>query len=341
MVRFAVDHATWCFLNISSARNLDMRLRRQLLQLFLTLITLPVFAEEAALQPVDSVIRMVSQTDITAQQRLAEQYRAEEPVDGYKKGFLQTASVSAGWLSGLSGSQLNSNFIELSVKTAIPLGSFEHIMGVTPSFRTDFIEAAPGVDAPSELHQAGVSFVVPHKINERWSALAIVAPAVRSDFTTSDDALRIFGMALLTWQAKPDRLAVSFGALYPDRAGLPILPAIGLKWTPNKKTIYDIRFPESRFSWRLAKDGCHSETWAYMSGGFGGSTWAVTRADGSHDQLSLKDIRLLFGAERKFDGGSRMFAEFGLAFSRTLEYEATQTEQTFGNAIVIQAGLTY
>lgn len=327
--------------NIPSVRNSKMRLRRPLLQLALALLAIPVIAEEGAPLSDVSVIQTVSQTDVTAQQRLAQQYRSEEPLESYKKGFLQTASVSTGWLSGLSGSRLNSNFVELSLKTAVPLGSFEHIMGVSPSFRTDYIDAAPGVDAPSELHQAGVSFVIPHKINPRWSALAIVAPSVRGDFTTSDDALRIFGMALLTWQAKPDRLAVSFGVVYPDRADLPILPALGLKWTPNRHSIYDIRFPESRFSWRLAKDGCHSETWAYMSGGFGGSTWAVTRADGSHDQLSLKDIRVMLGVERKFNGGGRLFAESGLAFSRSLEYEETQFEQDFGNAVVIQAGLAY
>lgn len=312
-----------------------------MLQLVLTLLAFPAMADEIATPLFSDVIQTVSQTDIGAQQRLAQEYRDEEPLGMYKKGFFQSASVSTGWLSGLSGSQMNSSFVELSLKTAIPLGSFEHIMGVTPSFRTDYIDAAPGIDTPSELHQAGVSFVIPHKINNRWSALAIVSPSVRSDFTTSEDALRIFGMALLTWQAKPDRLSVSFGALYPDRADLPILPALGLKWTPNRQTIYDIRFPESRFSWRLAKDGCHSETWAYLSGGFGGSTWAVTRADGSHDQLSLKDIRLLSGVERNFDGGSRMFVESGFAFSRTMEYEATQTEQSFGNAVVIQAGLAY
>lgn len=305
------------------------------------LIALPAIAEDTAQDSIGTSIKMVSQTDVAAQQLLVNGYGVEETLDRYKRGFLQKASVSTGWLSGGSGSRLNSNFVELSLETAIPLGSFERIIGLTPSFRTDYIDAGPGVDSPSELHQAGVSFYVPHKINDRWSAMAIVSPSVRSDFTTSDNAFRIFGLALLTWEAKPDRLSVSFGAVYPDRADLPILPAFGLKWTPNPQTVYDIRFPESRFSWRLAKDGCRSETWMYLSGGFGGNTWAVTRADGSHDELSLKDLRLLFGVEHLLDGGSRLFAESGVAFNRTLEYEATEFEQSFGNAVVIQAGLTY
>ncbi len=308
--------------------------------LFPLLLACQAFADEPA--PSDSdLFQTVSQTDITAQARLADVYRREPKLERYKKSFLQKVSVSTGWLSGGSGSRLDSNFVELSLETAIPLGSFERIMGVTPVFRTDDINAAPGIDVPGELHQAGVSFYIPHKVNDRWSAMAIVSPSVRSDFTTSDNALRIFGLALLTWQAKPDKLAVSFGAVYPDRADLPILPAIGLKWTPNPQTIYDIRFPESRFSWRLAKDSYRSETWMYLSGGLGGNTWAVTRADGTHDELSLKDLRLLFGLEHLLDGGGRLFAESGLAFHRTLEYEATEFEQSFGNAVIIQAGLSY
>lgn len=309
--------------------------------LLLSLLMQAVSADDSPAEIDSSAVRLVSQTDITAQANLAKSYNREAKLDRYKKGFLQKASVSTGWLSGGSGSELNSSFIELSLETAIPLGSFERIIGVTPSFRTDYIDAIDGIDSPSELHQAGVSFYIPHKINDRWSAMAIVSPSVRSDFTTSDNAMRVFGLALLTWQAKPDKLAVSFGALYPDRADLPILPALGLKWTPNSRTIYDIRFPESRFSWRLAKDSYRSETWMYISGGFGGNTWAVTRADGSHDELSLKDLRLLFGVEHLLDGGGRLFVESGLAFSRTLEYEATEFEQSFGNAVIIQAGLTY
>jgi len=305
------------------------------------LLAKPAFADDPAPEVEEALIRTVAQSDVAAQSLLVEEYRGEQKLDRYKKGFLQSASVSSGWLGGLSSSELNSSFVELSLGTAIPLGSFQDILGVTPSFRTDYIDAAPGIDSPSELHQAGVSFFKQHKFNDRWSAMAIVSPSVRGDFTTSDNAFRVFGLALLTWQAKPERLAVSFGVVYPDRADLPILPAVGLKWTPNIRTVFDIRFPQSRISWRLAKDSYRSETWAYVSGGFGGSTWAVTRGDGTHDELSLKDIRLLMGVEHLLDGGSRLFLESGLAFNRSLEYEAAQFEQSFDNAVVIQAGLTY
>lgn len=266
---------------------------------------------------------------------------SETPLRKYKKGAIQAASVAAGSVQSFESGGLSSSFYEVSLQSGIPLGSFDNILGVTPQFRTDFINAGNNVDAPAELFQAGVSFFYRRKFNERWSAMGIVAPSVRSDFTTSDNAFRIFGLGLLTWQAIPEKLGLSFGAVYLGRADLPVLPAVGLRWTPNVRTKLDLRFPESKLSWRLAKDGAISETWGYVSAGLGGNTWGVTRNDGTTDELSLRDIRLLLGAEHLLDGGGRLFVETGLSVNRRLEYEAAEFEQEFGNAIVFQGGLSY
>ena len=266
---------------------------------------------------------------------------AEAPLQRFKKGAIQKATIAAGTVQSFESGGISSSFYEVSLETGIPLGSFDNILGVTPQFRTDFISAAPDVDAPAELFQVGVSFFYRRKFNERWSAMGIVGPSIRSDFTTSENAFRVFGLGLLTWQAVPDRLALSFGAVYLGRADLPVLPAVGLQWTPNVRTKLDLRFPESRLAWRLAKDGANSETWAYVSAGLGGNTWAVTRNDGTNDELSLREIRLLVGAEHLLHGGGRLFFETGLAVNRRLEYEAAEFEQTFGNAMVIQGGWSY
>lgn len=266
---------------------------------------------------------------------------SEAPLRTFKKGAIQKATISAGTVQSFESGGLSSSFYEVSVQSGIPLGSFDNILGVTPQFRTDFIDAGNNVDAPAELFEAGVSFFYRRKFNARWSAMGIVAPSVRSDFTTSDNAFRIFGLGLLTWEAIPEKLGLSFGAVYLGRADLPVLPAIGLRWTPNVRTKLDLRFPESKLSWRLAKDGARSETWAYVSAGLGGNTWGVTRNDGTTDELSLRDIRLLLGAEHLLDGGGRLFAETGFSVNRRLEYEAAEFEQEFGNAIMFQGGISY
>ena len=146
---------------------------------------------------------------------------------------------------------------------------------------------------------------------------------------------------MLNWDAKPNRLSVSMGVVYLGRADLPAVPAVGLKWTPRPEIKLDLRFPESRLSYRIEKNGGSSETWAYISGGIGGNTWAVTRASGMTDELSVRDLRLTLGIEKIVDGGGGWFAEFGYAFDRSIEYEITQTEVPLNDGILLRAGWKY
>lgn len=269
----------------------------------------------------------------------ADRTSLEEPVPRFKKQAIQSVSVSGGWLRSIDD-DLSSTFLSTSIALGVPLGSFDNILGVTPSFRVDSFDADRALDVPGELYETGVQFFFRKRINDRWSAMSIVRPAIRSDFTTDDNALRIFGLGLVTVECIPDRLSTSLGAVYLDRADLPLLPAIGLTWTPRSTTRLDLRFPESRLSQRLHKDGSRSETWAYLSGGLGGNTWAVTRRSGQTDELSIRDFRLLAGAEKTVAGGGGWFAEAGFAFARRIEFESGG-ETELGNAVLLQAGWSY
>jgi hypothetical protein len=219
----------------------------------------------------------------------------EQPIRRFKKQAIQSVSVSGGWLGATRGNDLSSSFFETSIGLGVPLGLIgrkfagsdqqvssrrteqvangaPNILGITPSFRVDFIDAAPGIDVPAELFETGINFFYRKPIDDRWSAMAIVRPSVRSDFTTSDEAFRIFGLGLLNWDYRPDVLSFSFGAVYLDRADLPLLPAVGLTWTPKPTSKLDLRFPQSKLAFRLAKDGGNSETWSYVTAGIGGNT---------------------------------------------------------------------
>ena len=288
----------------------------------------------------------------------------ELPVVRYKKQAIQKVAVAGGWLVATQSNDLSSSYLETSISVGIPFGlikrklsgeneqafkseransadSAPEILSITPGFRVDFIDAAPGIDVPVELYETGVSFFYLKPINDRFSAMAIVRPSVRSDFTTSDNAFRLFGLGLMTWNCVPDKLSLSFGAVYLDRADLPLLPAVGLTWMPQPTTRLELQFPQSRFSFRLAKDGAASETWSYISAGIGGNTWAVTRADGRTDELSIGDIRILLGLDHVVSGGGGWFAEFGYAFNRHVEYQSMQTKTNLSDGILLQAGWRY
>ncbi len=265
----------------------------------------------------------------------------ETPVRRFRKQAIQRVSVAGGMLAALDSNDLSTSHLEASVSLGVPLGSFENILGVRPSFRVDWIDSGVATDVPSQLFETGVQLFWRKPINDRWSFMAISRPSVRSDFHTSDNAFKVFALALLNWSYVPDQLSLSFGVVYLDRADIPLVPAIGLMWTPDKETRLDLRFPQSRYSKRIAKNGAMSETWAYMSAGLGGNTWAVTRSNGASDELSLRDIRLAVGIEHIVDGGGGWFIEAGYAFSRRLEFERADSEIELSDAIVVRAGVSF
>jgi hypothetical protein len=275
--------------------------------------------------------------------RLDDFYQQPDEIElsRFKKQALQSVSVSAGGLFEFDHPELNSSFLEVGVGTGIPLGSFDRILGVTPRFRIDWIDAASAIDIPNQLYEFELQFFGRRPINDRLSLMAIVSPSVRSDLTTSQDSFRLFALGLLNWQCVPDRLMLSTGVVMLGRADLPVLPAVGVVWTPNRRTKLDLRFPLTKFSYRLAKNGGQSETWLYASGGIGGNTWAVTRNNGQTDELSLRDYRLSVGLERLVNGGGGCFAELGIALGRRLEYERTDSEIEFDDAALIRAGWRY
>lgn len=262
----------------------------------------------------------------------------EAPVSRFKKRALQRVDVSGGWLRS-TGGDINSAYLRTSFAVGMPIkGDLDNVVGVIPSFRVDFLDAQPQFDVPEELFETGVAFLWRRKINDRWSFLGQVQPSIRSDFTTGDNAVRIFGMALWTCQYVPDKLSVTVGAVVLGRNDLPALPAIGFNWTPDARTKVEIGLPRSRFAKRIAKDGAQSETWSYVSGAIGGNTWAVTRQSGLTDELSLRDLRAMVGIEHIMDGGGGCFAEAGYSFFRKIEYESTETEIELSDGFVVQAG---
>ncbi len=266
---------------------------------------------------------------------------AEAELSRFKKQALQSVSLSAGWLADTGDGALSSSFLDASIGSGIPLGSFDNILGVTPRFRVDWIDAEPSIDIPGELYQFEVQLFYRRVLNDRLSTILIFSPSIRSDLTTSDKAFRVFALGLLNWECLPDRLTLSGGVVVLGRADLPVLPAIGLTWTPNRVTQLDLRFPSSTLFYRLAKDARRSEHWAYSSVGLGGNTWAVTRRSGQTDELSMRDIRFTLGLEKRLDGGGGWFVEAGYAVARRLEYASDDSQQELSDAALFTAGWRY
>lgn len=288
---------------------------------------------------VDSVGFTVN--EICAEQSCEQCTDCEAPLVRHRNGFVQGVQVNYSSIGDDPATGIVVRTVDTSASFAIPLGSMENIISITPYFRADLLEAAAIFDVPNSLYDTGVKMLWRRPISERLGSMILVTPSVRSDFQTSENAFRLFGLGLLTWQWVPKTLSISGGAVYTGREDFPVLPAMGLLWTPSPRWKYDVQFPSPRISYRLAKNGCEHETWGYVSGVFGGNTWAVKRTGGVSDELTLSDLRLVFGLEHLQPQNRSVFVEAGYVFNRSIEYTSVAFQQDLDAAMMLRMGVSF
>ncbi|MBL8815692.1 MAG: hypothetical protein JNL58_06655 [Planctomyces sp.] len=299
--------------------------------------SIPALSREQREQEDDPTTELSGSANRTVVDEL---HKESQKVARFRKGFFQGMQLSGSQIGG-GGDDLSLTTIEANAGFAVPLGSFDNLLVVTPTFRTDFVQAPDSTDIPATLYETGVRFFHRKEISDVLSSMVIVSPLIRSDFTTSEDAFRLFGLALLSWEAVPDELTLSAGAVFLGREDLPVLPAVGLRWTPDPCWRLDLQFPQPRLSRLISKDGANSESWAYLGGGLGGSTWAVTRTNGLEDELTLRDFRFVAGYEKLISGNKGGFAEAGWVFGRSMEYVRSEFERDFDDTFVVRAGISF
>ncbi len=263
------------------------------------------------------------------------------PLIRHRGTCYQGTQVAYGVIPGSGVNQLGIKTFDLLGTFAVPIDGMDHVITFTPFFRMDQLNANPGVDVPDALYEAGVKSFWKKVVNEQLTTMVLFTPSVRSDFQSSQDAFKLFGMALLQWKLVPEKLALTGGVTYTGRQDFPVLPMMGLYWTPSPLWKLDIQFPSPRLSRRLMKDGDTSETWGYLAGVFGGNTWAVQRANGTDDQLTLRDLRLVLGVEHLLTKNRGVFVETGWVFSRSAEYDNTPGQIDLGDALLLRAGIQF
>ena len=293
-------------------------------------------AEDGTFEPVG-----FTHDTICAEQDCEQCGECEIPLVRHRNGFVQGVQVSYGSIGDDPSTGIVVRTVDTSASFAIPLGSMDNVISITPYFRADLLDAAAIFDVPDSLYDTGVKMFWRRPISERLGSMILVTPSVRSDFQTGDNAFRLFGLGLLTWQWVPKTLSVSGGVVYTGRHDYPVLPAMGLLWTPSPLWKYDIQFPSPRISYRLAKSGSEHETWGYVSGVFGGNTWAVKRTGGVADELTLSDLRLVFGLEHLQPQNRSVFVEAGYVFNRSIEYTNTGFQQDLDAAMMLRMGVAF
>ena len=264
----------------------------------------------------------------------------ELPLVRHKSSFFQLWESEAGWINtndGFGMTEVN-NF----VRVAIPLdGTPDNILALQPGLRTYFLEGPDVVDVPSTLYDAQLSIVWRKKYSERWQTNVWLQPKIRSDFEATDDNFFFSGGAYARYTWKPNIFDLYIGAFYLDRDDVSLLPAAGFVWTPTPDWRYELLLPRPKIAKRIERIDGELEKWVYLSGQLGGGSFAVERATGVTDKVTIRDLRLFLGVEKVRLGGGGAFAEVGYVFNRGVEYRKNEEEYDFDPTIMLRLGMRF
>ncbi len=270
---------------------------------------------------------------------------AELPVEKFRRSAYQGSEILGGylWDTGDRLGGLDQTFEEARISFGMPLGvlfgggaSTDSVLGIRPYFRADHFNGPVDVDLPGTVYDTGVTILNQKKWNEVFSSTVMLSPSIRSDFRTSDNAFRLFGLALLNWTPR-EELTFSVGVVYFDRADVNLLPAIGITYRPAPWWKIEATMPRPRIARRLWKNGAAAEGWAYLGGQLGGTTWAVKRDSGVSDELTVRDFRVVGGYEVIAAGNRGLTVEAAYAFGRSIEYERDDFDEDLEDAVSLQA----
>lgn len=239
-----------------------------------------------------------------------------------KDGFFQKLYLAETFIPrGSTTDGLGMNDVEISLSVAAPLPNRDNPIVITPGFATHFLDGPQSPDLPPRLYDAYVAFNWFPRFTPRLGAIVSISPSVFSDFEKWDDsALRTPGKLLLRYTWMQYEREIVLGVVYLDRDDVPWLPAAGIIWTPNPYVAYELLFPRPRAMFMINEQTTH-EDWLYVAAEFGGGSWSLQRVPShAQDVVTFTDYRIIFGYERRKNGGAGVRIEAGYIFGRSFEY---------------------
>ena len=272
---------------------------------------------------------------------------------------LQNIHFSECFLGGNSDTSDALQINDLFVTTTIALPNFfwtQQPWFISPGFGLHLwsgpFDGIPAHDLPPNAYSAFLDLGWQSDPNRQFGAELGGRIGVFSDFNTFDSqSVRPSGVALARFSLTPT-MAVKGGVVYLNRAEIKLLPAVGVLWTPNPQTRWDIFFPQPKLSSYLTTVGRH-ELWWYLGAEYGGGAWTVQA--GAPDftgkipsqLIDINDIRVFLGMQvgppaAPGVGQLGAFVEIGYVFDRTVYFVATP-DSSYGvaNTFMLRGGFAF
>jgi len=263
----------------------------------------------------------------------------EEPLSRFKKQALQRLAVSSGYFTDRENTSEH-RWFATEIGTGIPLGNFENILATEISFRNDVLSLPAEGFKRSDLYNLGCSLFFKKSLSDKRNLLINFRPRYQGDFEATDNTFGMFGMALITKQLESHDLTLSYGVVHLNQVDIGLLPALGLRWDPKPEMTIDLRFPESKVSWRLDKNGRFSEHWLHASIGFNGNRWGIRDPNGTDNEIGLKYWSAAITLEQKRDGGGGWWIHLSHQFARRF-LEHGEADLKLSNGFQLAAEIAY
>lgn len=255
----------------------------------------------------------------------------------------KSTKLSATWLPA-GDNDIGWTDFDLRMKLAFP--SLENLT-VQPGFQLHFIDGPTRTDLPESLYGTQVELRWKQQVSRPFWFEVALTPGVYSDFEQSGgDAFRLKAQGLAFFAFSYETQVVA-GLYYLDRFDINYLPIFGLIHSPREDIKLNLVFPAPKIAMRVWQGGLSGEWWAYLSGEFGGGSWAVERVPGvlpgrrRNDRIAYRDWRLMLGLERKTGDGTTMFLETGYVFQRQLEYRSGRGDFDPDDTAMLRVGVSY
>mgnify|MGYP007073191389 CR=1 FL=1 len=301
-----------------------------------------VFGEQHDPQNPDAFASFNNADPSDFSQSYSEDYATSEPCGptNQKPGVFQKLTFRATYIPGDGAGELGVTDLETWIVFGLPFPTRDNPLLITPGYAARLLEVPAGVDLPDTLYDVYVQFRWLGKINDCWGYDLVFTPGVYTDFETdSSDEWRYTGRAVASYQWSP-ATQLLFGVGYFDREDITALPIAGLIYTPCDDVRWELLFPRPRYARRIHQC-CDREDWLYVAAEFGGGSWAIQRAGGADDVVTLRDYRLLVGKEVKLCGGAGRAIEAGYVFGREIEYVSPTPTVEIDSSFIIRGRITF
>ena len=224
-----------------------------------------------------------------------------------------------------------------SITAMLPVNPPKRMLLVKPSFAAYTLDSP--LDTPARLYSAGISTMWIERINRDMVLTVSANPSVSGDKKEFGHRVRVFAMGAVGWDCIPDELRLTAGAAWLGRRDIGVVPAAGVEWRPNDDWNVSLILPRPKVSLRLTQRE-PLESWLYVAGALNGGTFDVRRADGTSDELSLREFQTTIGVDLKNGRFGRGFCEVGVGFGRELQLEHSQEIVEFSPGVVLRFGFS-